>query len=96
MVKPTVAELIQIVGDLQRQMTAMRDSYELRIQELEIENTALKARVVELEAQVRSNSQNSSKPPSSDGQAKPAPRSLRGKSGRKPGGQPGHPAMSLL
>ena len=49
----------------------------------------LTARVVELEARLGKNSQNSSKPPSSDAFVKPPPRSLRRKSGRKPGGQPG-------
>jgi transposase len=55
----------------------------------------LQARVVELEARLGMNSRNSHKPPSSDGPAKPAPKSLRGKSGRRPGGQAGHPGHAL-
>jgi transposase len=56
---------------------------------------ALKARIADLERQVKSSSRNSSKPPSSDGLAKPAPKSLRTRTGRTPGGQHGHTGTTL-
>ncbi|MGH3951247.1 MAG: IS66 family transposase [Pseudonocardiaceae bacterium] len=55
----------------------------------------LTARVAELEARLGKNSQNSSKPPSSDAFVKPPPRSLRKKTGRKPGKQNGDPGSGL-
>ena len=57
---------------------------------------SLVARVGELEARLGKNSQNSSKPPSTDNPfEKPPPRSLRGKSGRRPGKQPGQGGARL-
>ncbi|KAI4449891.1 hypothetical protein C823_004424 [Eubacterium plexicaudatum ASF492] len=51
--------------------------------------------IQELKEQINKNSKNSSKPPSSDGYKKPAPKSLRKPSGKKVGGQDGHQGIHL-
>ena len=53
-------------------------------------------RIAELEARLNQTPRNSSKPPSAEGLGKPPPRSLRKKSGRKPGGQDGHEGRTLM
>src|SRR4051812_38355273 len=60
------------------------------IQSLQATIEALSTRVKQLEDRLGKDSHNSSKPPSSDGLAK-KPKSLRSKSGRRSGGQHGHP-----
>ena len=62
--------------------------YELRTAHLEAEVKQLKDRLAQ-------KSRNSNKPPSSDVFNKPAPESLRKKTGRKPGGQKGHDGNTL-
>jgi len=88
---PTYSELAELVSVLGQQLSALKEE----VTALREENRALKARVGELEAQVRTNSRNSSKPPSSDGLGKPSPKSLRKASGRRPGGQAGHEGTTL-
>jgi transposase len=59
-----------------------------RIEELEALLAVALGRIVELEEQLRQNSRNSSKSPSSDMGRRKVPKET---TGRKPGGQPGHP-----
>lgn len=71
-----------------------------RMTVVEGENAALRTEIEELRGRLGKDSHNSSKPPSSDGPGVPAaakrvPKSLRRVSGRRPGGQPGHPGHHL-
>jgi transposase len=67
------------------------------LEQTQAELARARERIAELEARLKQNSRNSSQPPSSEGLGKPAPRprSLRKKSGRRPGGQDGHPGATL-
>jgi len=53
------------------------------------------AQILHLQNQLAQTSHNSSQPPSTDGFRKPAPKSLREKSARPSGGQPGHAGHTL-
>ena len=79
------------INDMNANMTKMDDT----IGELKDAVTALGKTLREKNSK---NSSNSSKPPSSDGYSKPPapkPQSLREKSGKKQGGQPGHKGHGL-
>src|SRR5262245_51948944 len=67
---------------------------ETTIQHQQVRIQQLEARVHELEARLSKNSSNSGKPPGSDG-LKKRPKSLRGKSDKKPGAQQGHVGKGL-
>lgn len=82
------------------QLTQM---FQLQMQQLQAQlkdlTEQLKARdeeIARLKEQLNKNNNNSSKPPSSDGYKKPAPKSNRSKSGKRPGGQNGHSGSNLF
>lgn len=90
-------------------LTARLDDLAARVGELEAdnarlaaentalrhENAVLRAENAELRRRLGLNSTNSAKPPSSDGLSKPPPTSMRARSGRKPGKQPGTSGTAL-
>src|SRR5271168_357787 len=87
--KPPISseQMAALPPEFRALLQAVIDHYEGRIARLESELAAVRA---ELEA-TRKTPRNSSLPPSSEHpHAKPAPLSKK-KSGKKPGGQPGHP-----
>ena len=82
---PTYEELLEIIAEQNK-----------IIERLTAELASAKAEIAELKEKLNKNSRNSSKPPSTDGYEKPAPKSLRKKSGKKAGGQTGHKGHSIV
>ena len=82
--------LCRRIQDLIQQSTRLKKE----LARLKKELARLKEENEDLREKLGSNSSNSSKPPSSDRKAKPHARARRKPSGRKRGGQPGHPGHS--
>ena len=81
---PSIVELLERLVALEKAV-AVRDA---RIEALEAENAELRRRLGQTP-------RNSNMPPSAQGLGKPVPRSLRGRSGRRAGGQDGHQGRTL-
>ena len=77
--------------ELTQQVERLTNMVNTLVQEL----AEAKAEIAELKELLNKNSQNSSKPPSTDGYKKPAPKSLRKPSEKKQGGQVGHKGSNL-
>jgi transposase len=87
----TIESLSLEIGRLQHQITRLKQ--ELR--ETRSDNHRLLRRNTELEALSTKDSHNSSRPPSTDPPWAKRTKSLRRLSGRRPGGQAGHPGYTL-
>ena len=78
--------LMSMTSDLKKQNDEMQQQNKMLLSTI----ADLQETINDLKRQLNQNSQNSSKPPSADGYKRPKPKSMREKSGKKPGGQKGH------
>ena len=86
----------QRAQELRELIRADAETFAQRFLDMEELVWALAREVKDLRDQLNKRSDNSSKPPSSDGYNKPAPKSMRERSGKKSGGQAGHQGRTLM
>ena len=92
---PSLPDLTQLSVEQKDELIRLLWPLQQQVQDLMAQMVAMQKRITQLEGRLAKNSKNSSKPPSSDGLRKPAPKSLR-KSGQNPnGGQQGHRGSTL-
>jgi transposase/uncharacterized coiled-coil protein SlyX len=87
-----VSSEADLTPDEYRRIIAEKDE---TVAQLLTQVAGLIERVAELERRLGANPRNSNTPPSAEGYTKPAPKSLRTRSGRKPGKQPGEDGTTL-
>jgi transposase len=97
LLRARVAELEELIARLREAARARDELAAAQLAAKDAQIGALAARIEELERRLARDSSTSSKPPSSDSpyKKKPRDRSLRGRSGRKPGKQPGAQSSTL-
>jgi transposase len=87
--------VVRVLLEMDARIDALTAALEKQGREFTARLAVSEKRIKQLEDQLARNSRNSGKPPSSDGFNRPAPKSLREKSQRPTGGQPGHAGFTL-
>jgi transposase len=87
--------VVRVLLEMDARIDALLAANETQVRDLTARLEVSEKRIKHLEDQLAKNSRNSGKPPSSDGYNRPAPKSLREKSQRPTGGQPGHAGFTL-
>lgn len=92
----TIEKLLTQIAELTEKLNTALEQARIQHEKDAARIEALTRKIEELTAKkTRKDSHNSSMPPSSDGYGKPSPKSLREKTGKKAGGQPGHKGNSM-